>query len=94
VRDKVLTEEEEQERQTREVLVHSKCLHIAQCTLENVHCDLESNSHLTSILNTLIIPAVQAHQAILRERGVICLGLAALLSKVSELILSNSKFHY
>jgi len=91
---KVLTEEEEQERQTREVLVHSKCLHIAQCTLENVHCDLESNSHLTSILNTLIIPAVQAHQAILRERGVICLGLAALLSKVSELILSNSKFHY
>ncbi|KAH9859420.1 hypothetical protein IAQ61_011201 [Plenodomus lingam] len=78
---KVLTEEEELERQTREVLVHSKCLHIAQCTLENVHCDLESNSHLKDILNTLIIPAVQAHQANLRERGVICLGLAALLSR-------------
>ncbi|KAF2852045.1 condensin complex component cnd3 [Plenodomus tracheiphilus IPT5] len=78
---KVLTEEEELERQTREVLVHSKCLHIAQCTLENVHCDLESSPHLTGILNTLIIPAVQAHEAILRERGVICLGLAALLSR-------------
>lgn len=84
---KVLTEEEELERQTREVLVHSKCLHIAQCTLENVHCDLESSSHLTSILNTLIIPAVQAHQAILRDRGVICLGLAALLSR--DLAASN-----
>ncbi|KAI8933420.1 hypothetical protein NX059_010035 [Plenodomus lindquistii] len=84
---KVLTEEEELERQTREVLVHSKCLHIAQCTLENVHCDLESSSHLTGILNTLIIPAVQAHQAILRERGVICLGLAALLSR--DLAASN-----
>lgn len=81
---KVLTAEEEEQQQIREVMVYSKCLHIAQCTLQNVHCDLESDTSLTNILNTLIIPAVQAHQAMIRERGVICLGLAALLSKVSH----------
>ncbi|KAI0587757.1 Condensin complex component cnd3 [Pyrenophora tritici-repentis] len=76
-----LTDEEKEERQIREVMVYSKCLHIAQCTLQNVEGDLESDTSLTNILNTLIIPAVQAHQAMIRERGVICLGLAALLSK-------------
>ncbi|KAL1799075.1 hypothetical protein ACET3X_003112 [Alternaria dauci] len=76
-----LTEEEIQARQTRELMVYSKCLHIAQCTLQNVEGDLESDTSLTSILNTLIIPAVQAHQIQIRERGVMCLGLAALLSK-------------
>jgi condensin complex subunit 3 len=79
---KELTPGEEEAQRVREVMVYSKCLHIAQCTLQNVHCDLESDSALTNILNTLIIPAVQAHEAMIRERGVICLGLAALLSKV------------
>jgi condensin complex subunit 3 len=80
---KHMSPEEEEEQRIREVMVYSKCLHIAQCTLQNVHCDLESDNSLTNILNTLIIPAVQAHEAMIRERGVICLGLAALLSKVS-----------
>jgi condensin complex subunit 3 len=80
---KDMSPEEEEEQRVREVMVYSKCLHIAQCTLQNVHCDLESDTSLTNILNTLIIPAVQAHEAMIRERGVICLGLAALLSKVS-----------
>ena len=80
-----LTDEEKEERQIREVMVYSKCLHIAQCTLQNVEGDLESDTSLTNILNTLIIPAVQAHQAMIRERGVICLGLAALLSKVHQI---------
>lgn len=79
---KELTPEEEEEQRIREVMVYSKCLHIAQCTLANVHCDLESDNSLTNILNTLIIPAVQAHEVVIRERGVICLGLATLLSKV------------
>jgi condensin complex subunit 3 len=79
---KDLSPEEEEDQRIREVMVYSKCLHIAQCTLQNVHCDLESDNSLTNILNTLIIPAVQAHEAMIRERGVICLGLAALLSKV------------
>ncbi|KAH7079705.1 nuclear condensing complex subunit [Paraphoma chrysanthemicola] len=84
---KEMSPEEEEEQRIREVMVYSKCLHIAQCTLQNVHCDLESDNSLTNILNTLIIPAVQAHEAMIRERGVICLGLAALLSK--DLALNN-----
>lgn len=79
-----LDPEEEEEKRTREVMVYSKCLHIAQCTLQNVHCDLESDNSLTTILNTLIIPAVRGQEAMIRERGVICLGLGALLSKVSS----------
>ncbi|KAH3941212.1 hypothetical protein HBH53_205260 [Parastagonospora nodorum] len=82
-----LTPEEEEAQRVREVMVYSKCLHIAQCTLQNVHCDLESDNSLTNILNTLIIPAVQAREAMIRERGVICLGLATLLSK--DLATSN-----
>lgn len=76
------TPEEEQADKWREVMVYSKCLHIVQCTLQNVTCDLEADTNLTTALNTLIIPAVQSHESIIRERGVICLGLAALLSKV------------
>lgn len=79
-----LDPEEEEEQRIRETMVYSKCLHIAQCALQNVHRDLESDNSLTSILNTLIIPAVQSHESMIRERGVICLGLAALLSKVSH----------
>lgn len=80
-----LDPEEEEEKRIREVMVYSKCLHIAQCTLQNVNCALESDNSLTSILNTLIIPAIRGQEAMIRERGVICLGLGALLSKVSIL---------
>jgi condensin complex subunit 3 len=76
------TPEQEEADKWAETMVYSKCLHILQCTLQNVTCDLESDTNLTTALNTLIIPAVQSHDAIIRERGVICLGLASLLSKV------------
>ncbi|KAF1951635.1 hypothetical protein CC80DRAFT_480936 [Byssothecium circinans] len=84
---KELNPEEEEEKRIREVMVYSKCLHIAQCTLQNVNCDLESDNSLTTMLNTLIIPAVRGQEAMIRERGVICLGLSALLSK--DLALKN-----
>ncbi|KAH8731774.1 nuclear condensing complex subunit [Phaeosphaeriaceae sp. PMI808] len=89
---KDLSPEEEEEQRIREVMVYSKCLHIAQCTLQNVHCDMESEASLTNILNTLIVPAVQAHESMIRERGVICLGLAALLSK--DLALQNLELFF
>lgn len=81
---KELSAEEEEEKRIREILVYSKCLHIVQCTLQNVNCDLEKDTNLTNMLNMLIIPAVQSREAMIRERGVICLGMAALLSKVCE----------
>ncbi|KAF3009611.1 hypothetical protein E8E13_006938 [Curvularia kusanoi] len=60
---KILTPEEEEANQQREILTYSKCLHI-------VH-----------MLNTLIVPAVPSKEPIIRERGVICLGLATLLDQ-------------
>jgi condensin complex subunit 3 len=78
------TEEEEEvdeEKAIREIMVNMKCLHIAQCMLQNVQCDLEQNSHLVTMLNNLVVPAVRSQEAPIRERGLICLGLCCLLSK-------------
>lgn len=82
---KVLDPEEEELKQAKHNMVWDKCLHIVQCTLQNVTCDLETNTNLTSMLNTIIIPAVQNQEPLIRERGIICLGLAALLSKVRQI---------
>ncbi|KAJ8105375.1 hypothetical protein OPT61_g10218 [Boeremia exigua] len=89
---KKLSPEEEEEERTHIVAVNSKCLHIMQCTLQNVTCDLNDNTNLTAKLNTLIIPAVQSHENVLRERGLLCLGSAALLSK--DLAASNLELFF
>ncbi|KAF2467838.1 uncharacterized protein BDR25DRAFT_335693 [Lindgomyces ingoldianus] len=70
-----------EERQYKELLVYIKCLHIAQCMLQNVHSDLEKNDALVTMLNTLVVPACRSHDAVVRERGLCCLGLCGLLSK-------------
>lgn len=71
----------DEEKAVREIMVNMKCLHIAQCMLQNVQCDLEQNSHLVTMLNNLVVPAVRSQEAPIRERGLICLGLCCLLSK-------------
>lgn len=73
----------EEERAVREIMVNMKCLHIAQCMLQNVQCDLEDNVHLVTMLNNLVVPAVRSQEAPIRERGLVCLGLCCLLAKVS-----------
>ena len=73
--------EADEEKAIREIMVNMKCLHIAQCMLQNVQCDLEENSHLVTMLNNLVVPAVRSQEAPIRERGLICLGLCCLLSK-------------
>ncbi|KAL2690983.1 nuclear condensing complex subunit [Phyllosticta citricarpa] len=65
----------------RKIEVNLQCLHIAQCTLQNVHGDLESNSYLVAMLNNLVVPAVRSYDAPVRERGLLCLGLYSLMSK-------------
>ena len=70
-----------EEQAIREIMVNMKCLHIGQCMLQNVQCDLEQNSHLVTMLNNLVVPAVRSQEAPIRERGLICLGLCCLLSK-------------
>ncbi|RDW88233.1 hypothetical protein BP6252_00265 [Coleophoma cylindrospora] len=74
-------EEEDQDKAIREIMVNMKCLHIVQCMLENVQGDLQQNPSLVAMLNNLVVPAVRSHEAPVRERGLLCLGLCSLLDK-------------
>ncbi|KAH8702023.1 putative nuclear condensin complex subunit 3 [Talaromyces proteolyticus] len=65
----------------REIMINMKCLHIAQCMLQNVEGNLQQNMHLVTMLNNLVVPAVRSHEAPIRERGLECLGLCCLLDK-------------
>ena len=75
-------EEENEEKAIREIMVNMKCLHIAQCLLQNVEGNLQLNVHLVTMLNNLVVPAVRSREAPIRERGLLCLGLCCLLDKV------------
>ncbi len=76
-----MTEEEAREKAIREIMVNMKCLHIVQCMLAHVEGSLHENDHLVSMLNNLVVPAVRSHEAPVRERGLVCLGLCALLDR-------------
>ncbi|KAL6695174.1 nuclear condensing complex subunit [Trichoderma pleuroticola] len=76
-----LTEEEAQEKAVREIIINLKCLHIVQCMLTHVTGNLKDNTDLVSMLNNLVVPAVRSHEAPVRERGLLCLGLCALLDR-------------
>ena len=80
-----IEEEDEEAKAIKQILINMKCLHIAQCMLENVEGPLQQNGHLVSMLNNLVVPAVRSHEAPLRERGLLCLGLCCLLDKVRTL---------
>ncbi|KAK9324433.1 nuclear condensing complex subunit [Lipomyces orientalis] len=75
------------DRPVREILINLKCLHIAQCMLENLEGALKNNLTLMSMLEDLIIPSIRSHEAPVRERGLRCLGLCCLLDK--DLSLEN-----
>ena len=75
------SEEEDQDKAIREIMVNMKCLHIVQCMLENVEGNLQQNADLVAMLNNLVVPAVRSHEAPVRERGLLCLGLCSLLDK-------------
>lgn len=82
-------EEADEDKAIREIMVNMKCLHIAQCMLQNVQCDLEENVHLVTMLNNLVVPAVRSQEAPIRERGLVCLGLCCVLGKVCLDVLKN-----
>ncbi|KAH1281680.1 hypothetical protein KXV95_004683 [Aspergillus fumigatus] len=73
--------EEAKAKVLREIVVNMKCLHIAQCMLQNVEGNLQQNMNLVTMLNNLVVPAVRSHEAPIRERGLVCLGLCCLLDK-------------
>ena len=70
-----------EEKAIREIMINMKCLHMAQCMLENVEGGLQLNAHLVTMLNNLVVPAVRSHEAPIRERGLLCLGLCCLLDR-------------
>lgn len=76
-----LTEEEAREKAIKEIMINMKCLHIVQCMLANVSGGLQQNDHLVAMLNNLVVPAVRSHEAPVRERGLVCLGLCSLLDR-------------
>jgi condensin complex subunit 3 len=76
-----LSEEDAREKAVREIVVNMKCLHIVQCMLTHVAGNLKDNADLVSMLNNLVVPAVRSHEAPVRERGLVCLGLCALLDR-------------
>lgn len=76
--------EEDEAKAIKEIMINMKCLHIAQCMLQNIEGNLQQNVHLVTMLNNLVVPAVRSHEALLRERGLLCLGLCCLLDKVCE----------
>ncbi|CAI7678487.1 Armadillo-like helical [Penicillium manginii] len=73
--------EEAKAKIIKEIVVNMKCLHIAQCMLQNVQGHLQQNMNLVTMLNNLVVPAVRSHEAPIRERGLLCLGLCCLLDK-------------
>ena len=75
-------EEEDEAKAIKEIMINMKCLHIAQCMLQNVEGSLQQNVHLVTMLNNLVVPAVRSHEAPIREKGLLCLGLCCLLDKV------------
>lgn len=84
-KDSNLSPEEKEQASIKEILINMKCLHIAQCMLQNVTGNLQSNVHLETMLNNLVIPAVRSYENPLRERGVLCLGLCCMLEpKLAE----------
>ncbi|KIL95853.1 condensin complex subunit 3 [Fusarium avenaceum] len=76
-----LSEEEVRDKAVREIVVNMKCLHIVQCMLTHVSSNLQDNTDLVAMLNNLVVPAVRSHEAPVRERGLLCLGLCALLDR-------------
>ncbi|KAI0156636.1 condensin subunit Cnd3 [Hypoxylon sp. FL1284] len=80
-KDSGLSEEEAREKAIKEIMINMKCLHIVQCMLTNVEGNLQQNDHLVSMLNNLVVPAVRSHEAPVRERGLVCLGLCSLLDR-------------
>ncbi|RMZ79828.1 hypothetical protein DV737_g3255, partial [Chaetothyriales sp. CBS 132003] len=70
---------EEEQKAVKTIMVNLKCLHIAQCMLENIRGSLQGNVHLESMLSNLVIPAIRSYEIPVRERGVLCLGLCCLL---------------
>lgn len=82
IQDAVVESHHQEETQAHVQLVAVlKCLSIAKSTLEMIRQPLEDNPHLTTIHESLIVPAIRSREVPVRSRGLRCLGLCCLLSQ-------------
>ncbi len=54
---------------------------LVRCMLERVSGALQENTAVHGLLPQLIVPAVRSKDAVIREQGLVCLGLCCLLDK-------------
>ncbi|OAX38286.1 hypothetical protein K503DRAFT_718426 [Rhizopogon vinicolor AM-OR11-026] len=69
------------EERARMDTIDLRCLSLCIGMLERVNGTFEENSTLEGILGELIIPAVKRKELVLREKGLICLGLCCLIAR-------------
>ncbi|KIY53262.1 hypothetical protein FISHEDRAFT_33685 [Fistulina hepatica ATCC 64428] len=58
-----------------------RCLALCIGMLERVHGTFEDNSTLEGVLADLIVPAVKRKESVMREKGLIALGLCCLIAR-------------
>ncbi|THH30647.1 hypothetical protein EUX98_g3519 [Antrodiella citrinella] len=61
--------------------IDARCLALCIASLKHVNGSFDENSTLEGVLTDLIIPAVKRRELLLRERGLISLGLCCLIAK-------------
>ncbi|KAF8888582.1 nuclear condensing complex subunit [Infundibulicybe gibba] len=69
------------EQKAQADLVDQRCLTLCIGMLERVDGSFEDNSTLEGILSDLIIPSVKRKELVMREKGLISLGLCCLIAK-------------
>ncbi|EKM57502.1 uncharacterized protein PHACADRAFT_90256 [Phanerochaete carnosa HHB-10118-sp] len=74
-------EEMPPEERARADTIDLRCLALCIGMLERVNGTFEENSTLEGILGELIIPAVKRREMLLRERGLVSLGLCCLIAR-------------
>ncbi|KAI0063895.1 hypothetical protein BV25DRAFT_1823946 [Artomyces pyxidatus] len=77
-KDPAMMSAEERERADA---IDMRCLDLCIGMLERVNGTFEENSTLEGILGELIVPAVKRKELVLREKGLICLGLCCLIAR-------------
>ncbi|KAG1847661.1 nuclear condensing complex subunit [Suillus subalutaceus] len=75
------SEDMSSEERARMDAIDLRCLSLCIGMLERVNGTFEENSTLEGILGELIIPAVKRKELVLREKGLICLGLCCLIAR-------------
>ncbi|TFY65773.1 hypothetical protein EVG20_g5314 [Dentipellis fragilis] len=69
------------EEQARADLIDVRCLDLCIGMLERVNGTFEENSTLEGILGELVVPAVKRKEVVLREKGLVTLGLCCLIAR-------------